>query len=161
MYTATLTHRHTKWQYPTTGHVHPECLYVWINLFLFLSALLSLFIALRFSSRHSVFYYGIAFALFNCKQDLMSFYVCSCVVVLRSRVLWTWGKAGQSPILLIILHYNGRHPQTWMTFTAIPMIVKRAQQLCLCVCWNSYDLLSVSSHRWLCPCGHTVYTTVQ
>lgn len=28
------------------------------------------------------------------------------------------GKSGQSPILLIILYYNGRQTQTWMTFIA-------------------------------------------
>lgn len=33
-------------------------------------------------------------------------------------------KSGQSPILLIIQYYNGRHTKTWMTFIATLMIVR-------------------------------------
>lgn len=89
----------------------------------FLPSLL-LFYQLPFSYSHSVFHYDIHCVLFRCKQALISFYVCSCTVVPRGRVLWTQPKSGQSPILLIILHYNGRHPQMWMTFTATPMTVR-------------------------------------
>lgn len=114
----------TKWQHSTTGHLYPGCLPSCGLTSFFPPTLHSLLYQNPLLSSHSVFYYGIDSALFKCKQDLMSFYVCSCVLVLRARVLWTWGKSGQSPALLIIPHYNGRHPQTWMTFIATLMIVR-------------------------------------
>lgn len=52
------------------------------------------------------------------------------------------------------IHRHGWH------LLLLPMIVRRAQQLRLCVCWSLYDIL-ISSSRWLLPCGHTVNTTVQ
>lgn len=59
------------------------------------------------------------------------FYACSCVVVLRVRVLWACGKSGQSVILLIIPYYSGRHPQTWMTFIATLATERAAVSFCL------------------------------
>lgn len=111
-------------EYPTTGHVYPECLPSF-GLTSFLPSLhYSVFYQLLLSFCLWVFHYEINCALFKCKQDLMSFYVCSCVVGQRGRVLWTWQKSGQSPILVIILRYNGRHPQTWMTFIASLMTAR-------------------------------------
>lgn len=77
----THTYTCTKWQHSTTGHLYPECLPS--------CGLTSFFALLPLLSNHPVFYYGIGCALFKCKQDLMSFHVCSCVLVLRGRVLWT------------------------------------------------------------------------
>lgn len=60
------------------------------------------------------------------------------------------GKSGQSPILLIILYYNGRHTQTWMTIIAT-VIVRRTSCvpvffLYVEVWLHVYDICTVSSH---------------
>lgn len=77
---------------------------------------------------------------------LMSFYVCERVVVLRGRVLWTWQKSGQLPILLIILLCNGWHPQTSTTFTNIMIIGKQSSHgwTLHYVLYNGFRSLSVS-----------------
>lgn len=134
IHTDALTHRRIKRQHSSAGHVHPECLPSCGLTSFFSSPLCSLFYQPPLWSSHSVFYYGIDSALFKCKQDLMSFHVCSCVVALRGWELsGHGGKSGQSPILLIILQYNGRHPQTWMTFIATLMIVREHSSSCVFV----------------------------
>lgn len=56
--------------------------------------------------------------------------------MLRGRVLWTWQKSGQLPILLIILLCNGWHPKTSTTFTNIMIIGKQRSHG-----WNWHHVL--------------------
>lgn len=79
------------------------------------------FISFRFDAGHSLFHDILcALPLDVNKIESLFMYVHAC----WSREAECSGrrrKSGQSPILLIILQYNGPRPQMWMTFTATPM----------------------------------------
>lgn len=145
----------------------------------FSSLLHSLFYLYPLPSSHSAFHYCIHWALCKCKQGLVSFYACTRVAIQRGWELWPRGKSGQSPIVIIIVCYNGRHPLKWTTLIGTLMIVSKSSS-CVCVRWSLQDLWSISQRArvravnavymcccmwfcmsfvmWVCKCAHTPIT---